>query len=147
MTRPSRNMIFGTVLLLAVVACIAAGVVLLGPPAEWRGRRLDERRINDLRELSYAIDEYFARHRTLPGSLEELALDAPWIAELGDPETGDSYGYRFVESDTYELCAEFAHEAATDQRADYLNRLIWNHPAGGHCFQLAVHTESHEIGR
>jgi hypothetical protein len=62
-------------LAVVVLAVIIVGVTLLDSPAQERLRRLDERRVDDLRDLSYELDFYWTREGTLPPSLEELSSE------------------------------------------------------------------------
>ena len=142
MKRPNRSVFFATILIVAVVSSIIVGIFLLGPPSEWRLRRLDERRVSDLRELSYAIDEYWTRESMLPSSLDELSWEDEWLAGLVDPETREPYEYRMLSSRTYELCAEFAQETDIGGR-DVPSQYLWFHGSGRQCFQL----EAHDVGR
>jgi len=142
MKRPDRSVFFAAILIVAVVSSVIAGIFLLGPPSEWRLRLLDERRASDLRELSYAIDEYWTRVGMLPVSLDELSWEDEWLPELVDPETGKPYEYRMLSSRTYELCAEFARETDIDGR-DVPSQYLWFHGSGRQCFQL----EAHDINR
>jgi len=76
-----------------VLAAVIAGILLIGSPAQERLRRLDERRISDLREISFAVDAYWTREDVLPASLEELGNDERIVRELADPVTGAPYEY------------------------------------------------------
>jgi hypothetical protein len=60
-------------LVVAVLTVVIVGVTLLDSPAQERLRRLDERRVDDLRNIVRKLDIYWTRERTLPSSLEELA--------------------------------------------------------------------------
>jgi type II secretory pathway pseudopilin PulG len=59
-----------------VVGAIAGGFFLLGTPSEERTRRLDERRLSDLRRLQLATDLYWTRNGRLPLTLDDLAKEA-----------------------------------------------------------------------
>ena len=121
-------------LIVAVLAVVIAGVTLLDSPAQERLRRLDERRVEDLRSISAELDFYWTREQTLPSSLEDLASEPGVFIELYDPETGQPYEYRVLGSNTYELCAEFARDTADEQGRPY--RDYWSHSQGRHCFEL-----------
>lgn len=121
-------------LAVVVIAMVIVGVSLLDSPAQERLRRLDERRVDDLRELSNELDFYWTREGTLPGSLEELANEPGVFVELFDPETGQPYEYRIVGYNTYELCAVFALDTAEEQDRFYKD--VWSHGPGRQCFQL-----------
>lgn len=118
----------------AVVAVVIGGILLLDSPAEERSRRLDERRVDDLRSISAELDFYWTRERTLPSSLEELADEPGVFLELYDPESGEAYEYRVLSSNTYELCAEFARDTAEERNRFYTEN--WSHGPGKQCFEL-----------
>lgn len=125
-----------------VLAGIIVGIILLDSPAQERLRRLDERRVSDLREIAYAVDVYWMREDRLPSSLEELSSEERIVRELADPETGDAYEYRVVGDSSYELCAVFSRDTTTDERdSRYMN--FWIHDSGRQCFQL----EARDTGR
>ena len=129
-----------------VLAAVIAGILLIGSPAQERLRRLDERRISDLREISFAVDAYWTREDVLPASLEELGNDERIVRELADPVTGAPYEYHAGTGSSYELCAVFEHDTDTngrDVRYDYL----WSHGPGKQCFQLAAQDIDHVIDR
>ncbi len=77
-------------------------------------RRLDERRVDDLRSISAELDIYWTREGTLPSSLEDLAKEPGVFVELYDPQTDQPYEYWVLDSNTYELCAEFARDTADE---------------------------------
>ena len=120
-----------------VLAVIITAVTLLDSPAQERLRRLDERRMSDLREIANAIDVYWTEQGSLPSTLDDLADDRGYFAELVDPETGASYEYRVVDSDSYELCATFVTEEAAGDRDPYFKGL-WHHGTGRQCFTLTA---------
>ena len=101
-------------LVVAVLAVVIVGVTLLDSPAQERLRRLDERRVDDLRSISVELDFYWTREGTLPSSLEDLSSEPGVFLELYDPETGQPYEYRVLSSNTYKLCAEFARDTADE---------------------------------
>jgi len=117
-----------------VLAVILIALSLLDSPAQERLRRLDERRVDDLRELSYELDFYWTREGILPTSLEDLSSEPGVFVDLLDPETGQPYEYRVLSSNTYELCAVFALDTAVEQRRFYKD--VWSHGSDRQCFQL-----------
>jgi hypothetical protein len=127
----------------AVLAAVAAGLILLGPPSEERGRKLDDQRIAELRAVAGAIDRYWIRHDSLPPSLEALANERDVSVSLQDPETRQPYEYRPLDDGTYELCADFAQDSSDDEQppvgdrdSDAAYPGFWSHGAGRHCFRL-----------
>ena len=62
----------------AVVAAVVAGLWSIGPPSEQRLRRLDERRVSDLTQLSQAVHWYHTERRALPaGRASHIEGDDP----------------------------------------------------------------------
>lgn len=120
-----------------VVVAIVAGLVLAGSPADARKYRLDERRLQDLQQISSAVDAYRIRHSRIPPTLDSLAADLAVDPKARtDPETAQAYGYRQIDATRYELCAIFAlpSDPELDRRTYGPNELSWTHPAGRHCF-------------
>ena len=122
--------ILAVVTSVVVVAAVGTGIVLMGPPSEERLRRLDERRVEDLQQVSFSVNLYNNRHQRLPASLVELLAEPGMTFRPGDPVTEEFYGYRVLEPAKYELCAVF-DRASTERRAS-----VWSHGGGRHCFVL-----------
>jgi type II secretory pathway pseudopilin PulG len=120
--------------IVAVVATIIAGLVVLGPPSAERAHRLDERRMDDLRSLSNAVDLYRSRSGQLPASVNEASREIGDTLTWHDPVTGQPYPYKVVSADTYELCADFQQSSAAERH--YQDVSFWSHPAGPRCFQF-----------
>ena len=131
---PTVRSIIGISLAVVVLSGVIVGICLLDSPAQERLRRLDERRVDDLRELSYEVDFYWTREGILPTSLEELSSEPGVFVNLLDPETGQPYEYRVLSSNTYELCAVFALDTAAEQDRFYKD--VWSHGPGRQCFQM-----------
>lgn len=122
----------------AVVAAVAAAITVTGSPAAQRQVRLDERRVQDLRQLEAAITDYARREGRLPEALDRLSQETGRQLSLDDPAGAGPYAYERDEGRRYRLCAVFATstqgEAARGRVADE----GWRHPAGRHCFERAV---------
>jgi hypothetical protein len=125
--------IFPYVVGMAVAAAIVAGLVLIGSPSAQRIRRLDEIRVRDLMQLSYAVNVYFGMEGTLPMSVDALATvpDASFRSTM-DPSTSEPYSYRAIGESRYELCATFDAEHID---GEFDNR-FWAHGAGRKCFEV-----------
>lgn len=123
-------------LIAVVAAAVVGGLLLLGPPAQERMRRLDARRVDALRALAASVDLYWTRQGRLPESLEQLSRESGFRAPLLDPETGKPYGYRVLDGRRYELCAEFARDVRDETGLPA--RDFWAHGSGPWCFQLAA---------
>ena len=115
-----------------VLAAIVAGLVLIGPRGEERARRIDERRVEDLRRITAAARLFHMRHDRLPPALSSMASEPGVSLDLLDPVSGEAYLYRMVGSDRYEICAVF------DRESDEARPGFWSHGAGEHCFTLGA---------
>lgn len=113
-----------------VAAAVIAGLVLIGSPAEERMRRIDAKRVSDLRMIVSSIDAYWRRHQLLPSTLEDFANEPNLSPPPRDPETDQAYEYRALDSTAYEICSVF-HLPAAGNRAD---PDFWFHAAGRQCF-------------
>jgi len=123
----------GAVAVAVVAMSVVYGLTQVGLPSDERKRRLDERRVEDLREIARAVDLHWTRHGSLPASLHELSDATVRDVALNDPERGESYEYRARAAATFELCGSFA----TDWSAPSAE-VFWTHTIGRHCFDLEV---------
>jgi hypothetical protein len=84
--------------------------------------------VQDLHSLTVQIENkrYGGGLQAPPASLADWALTAR------DPFTGQPYEYRRLDSEHYQVCAEFgaASPTASGQAA------FWAHPAGRKCFEI-----------
>jgi len=129
----SINRVAAWVSAAAVLIAVIAGFIISGSPSERRLERLDERRVSDLKQLSWAVDAYRDQRGDLPDDLMEL-VDGRRLSQLPvDPVTRLPYAYQPLPPDRYRLCAifELASEA-TDQEQ------FWAHPGGQHCYEFEV---------
>lgn len=138
---PTPRTIIAGVAVAAVVATVSVALVLLGSPRQQRARRLDERRLEDLRGVSGAVDLHFTRAGRLPGSLDELPPELGPAPAARDPETGEPYRYEQIADDRYRLCADFARESPPERWGP--QRDFWSHGAGPHCFELQAKRIEH----
>jgi hypothetical protein len=115
----------------AVVAAIVSGLFLIGSPFAERSRRLDLIRVEDLRQLTRAIDLYWKGEGKLPASVDALATvpDASFRSKM-DPYTAEPYSYHVLDGSRYELCATFE-----EVDGEYGDR-FWAHAVGRKCFEL-----------
>jgi hypothetical protein len=113
----------------AVIVAVAAGLWVVGSPGEQRLRRLDDRRVSDLRQIAYAVLGRWNERQSLPAGTADLA-DGLYLARLpADPVTEAAYEYRVTSEREFELCAVFDRPARQDEAGDF-----WYHEAGRHCF-------------
>ena len=131
--------------MLLVSAAVVLGFALAGSPMTARLRRLDEKRVADLRAIHQALQRMVTKRdnntntvtliRELPKSLEEVAehtktQEAGRQLDLADPQTGEKYLYTVTGDKTYELSATFSLAREKQQT------LFWNHPAGQHTYRF-----------
>jgi Domain of unknown function (DUF5671) len=131
--------------LLLVTGSVVLGFAMAGSPVTARMRRLDEKRVQDLRAIERTIQDMVTKTdrntktvtvvRPLPITLDEVAAfqktrEDGRKLDLVDPQTGEKYAYTTTGEKTYELSATF--ELAREKKQD----LFWNHPAGKYTFQF-----------
>ena len=133
MTALSPRNVVGVIAIAVVAVAVVGGLMRVGPPSVERERRLDERRVEDLRLIADAIDLHWTRSGSLPPSLDALPDTVASDASFSDPASGQSYEYRALTESTFELCASFG----TDELPPSLE-VFWSHPVGRHCFDLEV---------
>ena len=131
----TRTSIFAVCSSFVVVLGISAGMLVIGSPGEARKKRLDELRVQDLRAISSAMENFRRTHDTLPETLDQLLQpNGPYGLRLSDPESMAAYEYRAKGSEMYELCAQF--QTTLDASED--NNAFWRHGPGRTCFQIEM---------
>lgn len=133
MKAAARKVVAG-VAIAAVVLAVGAGLFLLDSPARQRMRRLDGRRVEDLRLIAESVDLFYTRHERMPASLEELAREPGVSVRAHDPTTAEPYEYRALGERSYEVCAVF--DVGTAEEPEWRRGGFWAHGAGRHCFEL-----------
>ena len=119
----------GTAVLIAVIT----GFIVAGSPSERRLERLDERRVSDLQQLSWAVDAYWNERGELPSDLLAL-LDGRRLSQLPlDPVSRLPYAYRALPPHRYQLCAVFELASESSDHEQF-----WTHPGGQHCYEFEV---------
>lgn len=133
---------------LMVAFAVGYGLYSAGSPGQARQFQSDQRRLEDLRMISGGVQSHYGLNGRLPADLSEL--DGRSQTSLQDPITGQSYEYRKIDDDSYELCATFAF--SSEEASDYSDRYRYYsqplpvkgeasyidgfHQAGRHCFTL-----------
>ncbi len=113
-----------------VLLMLVLGFSRIGGPGTQRMQRADDKRIQDLYQLSAQIqNRWRSEGKALPHDLGEISG-----AVISDPITRTPYDYRVGEGTKYELCATFS--AASGHGDATTNPDAWSHPAGRHCFSL-----------
>jgi len=127
----------GQGLLLAIVSAVVlvavvTGFLVLGTPGDARKETFDQKRIDDLSNLSNVL----VGRDSLPASLDDAQQIGYWKTNGRDPETNEPYGYHRLSARRFELCATFSTAVTAADLEDY--RRGWAHPAGHACFQFTV---------
>lgn len=114
----------------AVAVMVLLGFARIGAPSTQRALRGDQRRVQDLYQLSGQISaRWKSNGHQLPQHLDELSG-----ATLADPVTRAAYEYHEKAGSQYELCATFS--AASNKGNATRSSGSWSHPAGRQCFSL-----------
>lgn len=142
MTAPVRPLLAGLVLAV-VTAAVLEGFLMAGSPLEARRRRLDDRRVSDLREVQGAMNLHWTRTKTMPDSIESALKGLAWSQRPVDPVTAAPYEYRAIDATSYELCAVFDRASQDAPALSSSGDPFWSHSPGRQCFTL----EMKELGK
>ena len=142
-----RGLAIGAIVV--VIATLGYSIYLVGTPGQQRDVRLDERRVDDLRNISENIDIYLEINEEMPAGLEDLIGPRFYVQSIEDPETGVPYEYLVTEGNNYELCAVFStddserrsrpRESGPTRR--YYSDRVWDHGVGRTCFPLTARAD------
>ena len=110
-----------------------SGLIVIGPPGEYRLRRFDQKRVSDLASISNTIRNYRLSHDDLPQKLDELAPSQPYITHTLKDPVGRPYEYAVKDAFSYELCAEFDTATDTMTTANF-SSIFEKHGVGRRCF-------------
>jgi hypothetical protein len=150
-TRLTARRLIAVAAVTLVAAAAVAGFWAAGSPNRERARKMDERRVDSLRNIGYAVENFYRAKGRLP---EKLAGLPELLAETAtDPKTHQPYEYRATGDDSYELCAVFEAESrvgdynygapmpmSVPSRGIY-GTIDWSHGAGRKCFSVTVSQE------
>lgn len=133
----ARNLAFGAAALTAVAVAFCLGLGVAGTPGRQRRLEADQKRVQDLHQLAWAVQAWQKRTRALPAQITDLRTGT-LPAKFNDPETGTPYEYRRLSETRYELCAQFASEDPAAAGGSYYatRSPFWNHGKGRACFVL-----------
>ena len=114
-----------------VTVCVVIGLYIAGSPTEQRQKRLDNKRISDLRDIVNGIDAYRRRHGQMPPTLGDIVEARRFTRLPTDPANGIPYSYTILDGEKYELCAQFDQPSNDDMAEDF-----WSHTQGEQCYVL-----------
>lgn len=136
---------------IVVLAGVVYGIVLIGTPNAQRARMMDDQRVNDLSSIQYQIVySQWENKGTVPATLDALKDPISGYTLPTDPETKQSYEYKMLSKNSFELCAVFKTVSTTDAKNTiatqpvlypYANGTInenWQHGAERTCFTRTI---------
>jgi hypothetical protein len=129
--------LFVAFIIVCALLAVAAATSIMDSPQTARLKRLDAKRIQNLRELSNAISAYHGKTRKLPESLRQLAQNQGFDSLALHDEKQRPYVYHVKDAAAYDLCAHFDMEADDDERSFDFPRST-KHPAGDYCFSVTI---------
>jgi Domain of unknown function (DUF5671) len=132
----SRSVVFAASATLAVIAACSIGLGVAGTPSIQRRIEADRKRVEDLRNLAFAIKQWHDAHATIPPTLADLRNQPRPAFRMADPETNAAYEYRPKTGTSYELCASFYSDDARDGLRTTYPPNFWDHGKGQSCFPL-----------
>ncbi len=130
--REKLALTFASGVVAVVLASISYGYTKIETPNEVRETRLDDQQLEDLRDMSWRVEDFYRENEALPDSLDTLyKVGKPPAA----PEGRETYSYTKTGDDSYQLCATFAEQSdEMDIRWDR----EWEHKAGNWCFDKKI---------
>jgi hypothetical protein len=146
LTHQKESVSYGAGATAVVIASLVFGLYYIETPQTVREQRLDEKQIEDLRDIQWHVINYISSNNEVPESAKEawqqISLDAP--------ENRDDYEYNKTENG-FSLCATFDQPAEKDSYFGYRpvpdkNELVsnsddWHYEAGRYCFERKVNLE------
>ena len=138
-------LIFATIL---TVVALIYGFSAIPSPMQQRVLKLDHKRVSDLGQLQYSVEDYYQNNGILPQTLdvlEENSYSPSETLDKTDPETKKPYEYTLVTPNSYKLCATFTTDSSQqsssydDENYTYdTYKSKFKHPKGYYCFTLHV---------
>lgn len=132
---------YGAIGLVSVILFV--GFSNIDTPSSVREMKLDEKQVNDLREIQWRIQDYLAVSSTTPNTLSEVYKEFP-VPKA--PEDRPAYKYETRENGL-KLCATFSRDSLNlegeypmekDLTQPLINLNNWNYKAGEYCFDRVI---------
>jgi hypothetical protein len=131
-----------------ILISIILGFGILGSPQTQRLIRLDNQKISDLQNIQWQVISYWQMNGEIPASLDQIKSKQPYAVIPTDPQFMSDYGYKKVETMSFDLCAEFNRENPASPNAptvptayvkgDIIQNSNWNHKTGYQCFTRII---------
>ncbi|MEI8123559.1 MAG: DUF5671 domain-containing protein [bacterium] len=136
---------YGIVSIIILIG-ITYGVIQNGSPITLRAKQMDERRLSDLMTIqNQIVYSQWQNKGDIPTNLEVLNEPISGFVIPKDPETRESYEYRKISTNSFELCATFKTGSNDSSRsksmvinpANTVNE-NWQHASGRVCFERTI---------
>lgn len=126
-----------------VIGSIVWGFSVLGSPATQRLYKYDDQKVNDLMNLSSAVESFYLQKNALPKDLNELSTLGYGFNSI-DSQTQKSYEYIKNGTLKYSVCAEFNKDSLTKDPAQRpVGYISWSHPEGRYCFERTINPNNY----
>jgi hypothetical protein len=139
---------------LIILAGIVYGVIQNGSPSTLKARQMDERRINDLVNIqSQIVYTQWQNKGDVPTNLETLNEPISGFVVPKDPETGESYEYKKISKNSFELCANFKTKSeianSTYTKPIQIENINdnWKHEIGRVCFERIIDQKLYPVNQ
>lgn len=122
---------------LAAVAAVSVSIYL-NPPSAVKAHELDQKRLQSLQQLDFAVKAYYRSRHSLPDTLNAIENPSGLTggSQWTDPATNQPYEYAIQSPTTYRLCADFSADSGKDEERFYIT--FRKHHKGHDCFQQQV---------
>ncbi len=120
-------------LLAVVLAAAAAGFMINGGPGKQQKIKQDDKVLQDVTNLYYSLETYYAQTKNLPDDLASTNLVIP-----------EDVTYKRESESAFLLCANFNLSSGDSINTGFKTMptppvgINWRHPAGDYCFKLYV---------
>lgn len=127
-------------LTLFVLFVTGLGFFITGSPFEAKRQKEDEEKVQKMNGIYYAISNYAYTNKSLPQTLEMLKTSsANSYVDMVNPDTNETFEYRIVSNNNFQLCAEFKSDTTAEARPGYLTANSANyHGSGYQCIDYNV---------
>ena len=140
-----ESIMIGGATLAVVLLFVVFGYMKIDAPSVAREVRIDQEQVSDLMDIQWRVEAHYQETNSFPANIEMLYQDFP--APVA-PEGRAGYELNITGSDTYELCATFAHATPATERSIakpfgaseevYLQNQNWEHGSGEECFERKI---------
>jgi hypothetical protein len=139
-TKLFKSFIIGTSII--VFCLIVIGLFLIGSPSKLRNQNFDKKRVDDLSFIQSEIISYWQLKERLPENLSDLNDPLRNFEVPFDPETKESYDYKVISQEEFEICANFKTEQKIDEtKPNFATPYGFDHGSGNVCFYRKIDRE------